>query len=106
MFRSVRSSRSRAPMLRRSKRSELALLACLASACASSAPRFATSARIDTSAPRRAPGLVVAQSSEPPAPTQRANVSERYVVLQAPVSEATARDTVRAFFRAVLHEAP
>jgi hypothetical protein len=80
-------------------------LAVTASACGH-APTFPTSIEFDPAAPRRAPGVVIEESPEPPSPQQEANASDRFVVLRVPVSAEAARETVRAFFRAVLRESP
>jgi hypothetical protein len=94
-------------MLRSSKRSEWLLAGpLLAVACAAPATGVTSRAEPVASAARRAPGVVVEQNAEPPTPVERGNASDQFVVLRAPISEAGARETVRAFFRAVLKETP
>ncbi len=88
-------------MIRSSTSFESLLFALALAGCSSSAaPRFPTVSELPDD-PRRAPGVAVDPTLEPPPPSPEATTSEGLVVLKEPADPEAAREIVRAFFRAV-----
>jgi hypothetical protein len=81
-----------------------AILTLAGAGCASSSPEIQTAAELSDE-PRRAPAVAVDPAPGLPPATGSANSTRSMIVLTTPVASEAARDLVRTFFRAVLHEA-